>query len=51
LSKIEDELNAASASLENMIKASSTTSNDQEKEMKRLEQRESVLKVLGGLEI
>ena len=45
LSKIEDELNGANASLENAIKVNSSTSNDQEKEMKRLEQRESVLKV------
>jgi len=45
LSKIEDELNGANAALENATKVNSTTSSDQEKEMKRLEQRESILKV------
>lgn len=44
-SKIEDELSSTNTIYENTVKSSGSTSNDQEKEMKRLEQRESVLKV------
>lgn len=46
LSRIEDELSNANSSHANAIKSNSSTTNDQEKEMKRLEQRESVLKVM-----
>ena len=43
--RFEDELSSTNTALANAIKSNSTTANDQEKEMKRLEQRESVLKV------
>ena len=44
-SKYEDELRGTNVQHANASKASRATYNDQEKEMKRLEQRESVLKV------
>ncbi len=45
-SKFEDELRSTNIIHANALKVSKTTNNDQEKEMKRLEQRESVLRVL-----
>lgn len=44
-SRIEDELSATNATHSNAIKSSNTMAMDQEKELKRLEQRESLLKV------
>jgi chromosome segregation ATPase len=44
-SRIEDELSATNTTHANALKASNTMQNDQDKELKRLEQRESILKV------